>query len=119
MRHLRLSKLTKDKTKQNKLRDFTVRGWRVAEVSGIEDLFDKQETAKAQQIDVGKLKYDDIKIGKYIDLEGVIQKGGTSDLTIPYCPGPYEVTIPLLLSKFVERIVPHLSQTIGFVCFTM
>jgi hypothetical protein len=79
MRHLLLSKLTKDKTKQNKIWDFTVRGWRV----------DKQETAKAQQMDVGKLKYDDIKIGKYIDLEGVIQKGGTSDLAIPYCPGPY------------------------------
>ena len=93
MRHLLLSKLTKDKTKQNKIWDFTVRGWRV----------DKQETAKAQQMDVGKLKYDDIKIGKYIDLEGVIQKGGTSDLAIPYCPGPYEVAIPPLLSNFVEH----------------
>jgi hypothetical protein len=88
LKHLRLSKLTKDKTKQNKIWDFTVRGWRVAEVSGIEDLFDKQETAKAQQTNVGKLKYDDIKIGKYIDLEGVIQKGGTSDLGYPILPGP-------------------------------
>ena len=66
MRHLRISKLTQDKTKQNKLWDFTVRGWRVADITGIENLFSKPETAKAQQMDVEELKYNDIKIGKYI-----------------------------------------------------
>ena len=69
MRHLHLSKLTQDKKKQNKLRDFTVRSWRVADVAditGIENLFSKLETAKAQQMDVEEPKCNDINIGKYV-----------------------------------------------------
>ncbi len=39
LRHLRLSKLQSEKMKQEKMWDFTVRGWRVADVTGMEDNF--------------------------------------------------------------------------------
>ena len=55
MRHLRLSKLQKDKMKQMKMWDFTVRGWRLANVAGIENLFLAQETAVDQQRKVNTL----------------------------------------------------------------
>jgi hypothetical protein len=63
MRHLRLSKLQKDKMKQMKMWDFTVRGWRLANVVGIENLFLARETAVEQQRKVNTLKYKDTKIG--------------------------------------------------------
>lgn len=63
MRHLRLSKLQKDKMKQMKMWDFTVRGWRLANVAGIENLFVARETAVEQQRKVNTLEYEDTKIG--------------------------------------------------------
>jgi hypothetical protein len=66
MRHLRLSKLQKEKMKQNKMWDFTVRGWRVADTDGIEDLFKDKNTAVTPQRKLASLKYEDTKIGKYI-----------------------------------------------------
>lgn len=63
LRHLWLSKLQQDKAKQNKFWDLTVRGFRVADISGIEDLFEDEKAVKAQQQDVDKLKYEDLKIG--------------------------------------------------------
>ena len=65
MRHLRLSKLQKEKMKQNKMWDFTVRGWRVADTTGIEELFSKKDTAATSQRKVNSLKYEDTKIGKH------------------------------------------------------
>ena len=61
MRHLRLSKLHKDKVKQNKIWDFTVRGWRVADISGIEDLFQQKSSVEPQRA-VKDLKYKDFLI---------------------------------------------------------
>ena len=63
MRHLRLSKLQKEKVKQGTFWDVTVRGWRVADVTGIDDLFEKKETALDPQKEIASLKYEDIKIG--------------------------------------------------------
>lgn len=65
MRHLRLSKLQKEKLKQGKMWDFTVRGVRSADVSGIEDLFQAKGTALDPQKSVKSLKYEDIKIGTF------------------------------------------------------
>jgi hypothetical protein len=65
MRHLRLSKLQKEKMKQNKMWDFTVRGWRVADTDGIEELFKVKDTGVTPQRDVSSLEYEDTKIGKY------------------------------------------------------
>ncbi|KAK3729312.1 hypothetical protein QZH41_011439 [Actinostola sp. cb2023] len=62
MRHLRLSKLHKEKQKQNKMWDFTVRGWRKADISGIENLFKHKETAVDPQKDIRSLEYSEIKI---------------------------------------------------------
>lgn len=64
MRHLRLSKLQKDKLKQGKMWDFTVRGWRLADITGIEDLFKESATANEPQKDITILKYEDTKIGE-------------------------------------------------------
>ena len=61
MRHLRLSKLHKEKVKQNKIWDFTVRGWRVADISGMEDLF-KEESSTEPQRAVKDLKYGELLI---------------------------------------------------------
>ena len=66
MRHLRLSKLQKEKMKQNKMWDFTVRGWRVAETDGLEELFSDKDTAATSQRKVNSLEYKDTKISKYI-----------------------------------------------------
>ena len=63
MRHLRLSKLQKEKLKQDKIWDFTVGGWRVADVGGIEQLFTEKATAVTPQKDISKIKYKDITIG--------------------------------------------------------
>lgn len=35
----------------------------MADISGIEDLFEDEKAVKAQQQDVDKLKYEDLKIG--------------------------------------------------------
>ena len=64
MRHLRLSKLQKEKLKQGKMWDFTVRGWRAATVCDIEDLFGDEQSAVLPQREIQKLKYEDTKIGK-------------------------------------------------------
>ena len=61
LRHLRLSKL--HKVKQNKMWDFTVRGWRVADITGIEDLFQDESTFESQQV-VKNLKFNDMLIAK-------------------------------------------------------
>ena len=45
LRHLRLSKLHKEKLKQEKVWDFTVRGWRAADTSAIEEYFQDPKTA--------------------------------------------------------------------------
>ena len=44
MRHVRLSKLQKEKTKLNKMWDFTVRGWRVVDITGLEKEFGEKKT---------------------------------------------------------------------------
>jgi hypothetical protein len=68
MRHLRLKgesqtgKTQKEKVEQGKFWDFTVRGWRVANVTGIDDFFEKKETALNPQKEIATLKYEDIKI---------------------------------------------------------
>ena len=64
LRHLRLSKLQKDKMRQEKMWDFTVRGWRVANITGMESSFDAVEAVKPQR-EVKTLKYEDTKIGKF------------------------------------------------------
>jgi hypothetical protein len=64
MRHLRLSKLQKEKLKQGKMWDFTVRGWRVATTCDIENLFGGEQTAVLPQRKVRKLQYEDTKIGE-------------------------------------------------------
>jgi len=64
MRHLRLSKLQKDKMAQGKMWDFTVRGWRVADIKGIEELFKEPATATEPQRDITTLQYEDTKIGE-------------------------------------------------------
>jgi hypothetical protein len=66
MRYLRLSKLQKEKMKQNKMWDFTVRGWRVADTDGLEELFSNKDTAATSQKEVNALEYKDTKIGKYM-----------------------------------------------------
>ena len=63
MRHLRLSKLEKDKMKQGKVWDFTVRGWRECEITGLEDMFKNRLLTTQPQREVKKLKYKDTKIG--------------------------------------------------------
>jgi hypothetical protein len=64
LRHLRLSKLEKEKMKQEKMWDFTVRGWHVADITGIESHFQDEKLAAKPQKEVTKLKYEDTKIGK-------------------------------------------------------
>ena len=64
LRHLRLSKLQKEKVLQRKMWDFTVRGWREADISGIENLFNDEEAVKPQK-PVKKLEYKDTKIGRF------------------------------------------------------
>lgn len=64
LRHLRLSKLQKDKARQGKMWDFTVRGWRAADTEGISQLFKNPDTATLPQKEVKDVKYEDIKIGK-------------------------------------------------------
>ncbi|CAB3996393.1 Hypothetical predicted protein [Paramuricea clavata] len=64
MRHLTLSKLHKDKVKQNKIWDFTVRGWCVADISGIEDLFQYKSSVEPQRV-VKDLKYEDLLLIKH------------------------------------------------------
>jgi hypothetical protein len=49
LRHLRLSKLQKEKIKQGKMWDFTVRGWREADITGIEHHFNEKEAVEAQK----------------------------------------------------------------------
>ena len=52
--------------KQEKMWDFTVRGWRVANVTGMEDSFKDKAKAVEPQKKVNDLKYDDTKIGKLL-----------------------------------------------------
>ena len=66
LRHLRLSKLQKEKVKQGKMWDFTVRGYRATSTEDIEDLFEDAATAVLPQRDVRQLTYDDTKLGKII-----------------------------------------------------
>ena len=66
LRHLRLSKLQKEKTKQGKMWDFTVRGWRVADVSGIESNFDDETLSMKPQQDLKDLIYEETKIGNFL-----------------------------------------------------
>ena len=63
LRHLRLSKLQKEKTKQEKMWDFTVRGWRIADVSGMELNFEDEALSTKPQKDVKDLKYDETNTG--------------------------------------------------------
>ena len=63
MCHLRLSKLQKEKMKQNKMWDLAMRGWRIADTDGIEELFSNKDTAATSQREVSSLKYEDTKIG--------------------------------------------------------
>lgn len=65
MRHLRLSKLQKEKIKQNKMWDFTVRGWRAADTEGIEEQFRDKNAATFSQQKLDELKYEDTLIGNY------------------------------------------------------
>ncbi len=65
LRHLRLSKLHKEKMKQEKVWDFTVRGWRAADVSGIEQYFQDLGTAAKPQREVSSMKYEDTKRGYF------------------------------------------------------
>ena len=65
MRHLRLSKLQKDKLKQGKMWNFTVRGWRLADITGIEELFTESATATEPQKDITTITYEDTKIGEF------------------------------------------------------
>ncbi|KXJ22711.1 hypothetical protein AC249_AIPGENE10879 [Exaiptasia diaphana] len=60
LRHLRLSKLKADKDSQQKMCDFTVRGYRIADISGIENLFQKKENALEPQMSLSDLEYKDI-----------------------------------------------------------
>ena len=55
LRNLRLSKLQKEKTKQGKMWDFTARGWRVADVSGMESNFDDEALSMKPQGDLKDL----------------------------------------------------------------
>jgi len=64
MRHLRLSKLKQDKTAQQKMWDFTVRGYRIADINGLEELFLDEATAATPQRELTSLKYEDTTIGK-------------------------------------------------------
>ena len=43
--------------------DFTVRGYRVADISGWEELFHDGVTASTPQMELSSLKYKDITIG--------------------------------------------------------
>jgi len=63
LHHLRLSKLQKDTVKQGKMWDFTVRGWREADIAGMENLFEDPKTATTQQQDVKTMTYAETKIG--------------------------------------------------------
>ena len=65
MRHLCLSKLQKEKMKQNKMWDFTVRGWRVADTTGIEELSVRRILLQHHRKKVHSLKHEDTKIGKH------------------------------------------------------
>ena len=65
LRHLRLSKLHKEKLKQEKVWDFTVHGWRAVDTSGIEEYFRDSKTAAQPQGEVWKMKYKDTKLGRY------------------------------------------------------
>lgn len=65
LRHLRLSKLHKEKLKQEKIWDFTVRGWRAVDTNGIEDYFKDPSTAVEPQSEVSTVKYEDTKLGKF------------------------------------------------------
>ena len=62
LRHLRLSKLQKEKAKQGKLWDFTARGWRVADITGLEEFFGSLETAAEPQQSISALEYKDVLI---------------------------------------------------------
>ena len=73
LRHLRLSKLQKEKMRQEKMWDFTVRGWRVADVTGMESTFDEVEAVKPQR-EVKKLEYEDTKIGKFRVLNSLTER---------------------------------------------
>ena len=68
LRHLRLSKLQSEKMKQEKMWDFTVRGWRVADVTGMEDSFKDKAKAVHPQKKVKDLTYEDTKIGMLLYL---------------------------------------------------
>ena len=73
LRHLRLSKLQKEKMRQEKMWDFTVRGWRVADVTGMESTFDEVEAVKPQR-EVKKLEYEDTKISKFCVLNSLTER---------------------------------------------
>jgi hypothetical protein len=64
LRHLQLSTLQKEKVLQGKMWDFTVRGWREADISGIENHFNDKEAVKPHKL-VKKLEYKDAKIGRF------------------------------------------------------
>ena len=63
LRHLRLSKLQKEKSKQGKLWDFTVRGSWVADTTGLEEFFESRETAAEPQQSISSFEYKDVLIG--------------------------------------------------------
>ena len=52
---------------------FTVRGWRVADVTGMESTFDEVEAVKPQR-EVKKLEYEDTKIGKFCVLNSLTER---------------------------------------------
>jgi len=69
LRHLRLSKLQRSKLKQGKMWDFTVRGWRASDISGIEEMFDHVDETTKPQRDLSELDYVDTKIGELFSLQ--------------------------------------------------
>lgn len=56
LRHLRLSKLQKDKLKQEKMWDFTVLGWRKADITGLEDQLKQEDLVLKPQREVKSLR---------------------------------------------------------------
>ena len=87
LRHLRLSKLQKEKIKQGKMWDFTVRGWREADITGIEHHFNEKEAVEAQK-PVKKLVFKDTKIGKCFRFLGkLVYWGQLFNSQLAYNPG--------------------------------
>jgi len=49
--------------------DFTVRGWRASDISGIEEMFDHVDETTKPQRDLSELDYVDTKIGELFSLQ--------------------------------------------------